>query len=119
MKKLVILTVIIALVGISAVAMFACTDKEDTIYIEKIEITVADNTIINKGDAYDASKFVITAFMSDKSKTKVTNTDGIFYDKSGLKLVNNKYNEAGKVTLKISYLDKHTAEVEFTVNEAI
>lgn len=119
MKKLVILSLIIALVGISAVAMFACTDKDDTVYIEKIEIAVAENTVINKGDAYDASKFVITAFLSDKSTTKVTNTEGIFYDKSGLKLVNNKYNEAGTVTLKISYLDKHTAEVEFTVNEVI
>lgn len=119
MKKLVIFTIIIALVGISAVAMFACTDKEDTVSIQSIEVALVEDTIIYKGDTYDASKFVITAILSDKSKTTISNTSGISYDKSGLKLVNKKYSEAGKVTLKVSYLDKYAAEVEFTINEAV
>ncbi|MDD3946894.1 MAG: hypothetical protein PHI19_03550 [Clostridia bacterium] len=117
MKKLIVLVVLVALIALSAVAMLGCTENEETVKIEKIEAVVADNTVFHVGDAFDASKFEITATLSDETEVEMTNTAGVFYDKSELQLNNNKYSEEGTFTLKIIYLDKYEAEVEITVHE--
>ena len=119
MKKFIVVIMIAVMVAVSAVALAACTDKEEVVSVQKIEAALVENTVIYVGDTFDAAKFVITATLSDNSKVKVTNTSGIFYDKSGLKLVNNKYSESGELTLKIIYLDKYEAEVKVTVNKVL
>ncbi|NLO64090.1 MAG: hypothetical protein GX095_02445 [Clostridiales bacterium] len=114
-KKFIVVLSIIAIIAVSAAVMAACTDKEEEVRVEKIEIVLAENTVIKVGDKYDSSKFEINATLTDGSKVKVTNTSGIYYDKSGLNLVNGKYSQSGEVTLKIIYLEKYEAELKFTV----
>lgn len=118
MKKLIVLVIIAAIVALSAVAMVACTDKEEVVRVDKIVLEVKSDAVFYVGDAFDASKFTITATLTDKTEVVVTNTEGVFYDKTGLKLAAGKYSEAGKAKLKVIYLDKYESEVEITVNEA-
>lgn len=115
MKKLIIVLFIVALVAVSAVALTACGDKEETVTVTEISAKVGTGNVFYVGDSFDTTKFIITATKSDDTKVTVTNTNGFSFDKSELKLVNGKYSEAGTFTLKIKYLDRLETTVEVTV----
>jgi uncharacterized lipoprotein YehR (DUF1307 family) len=116
MKKLIIVLFIVALVTVSAVALTACGDKEETVTVTSISAKVGSGNVFYVGDSFDTTKFTITATKSDDTKVTVSNTNGFFYDKSDLHLVNGKYSVAGTFTLRIVYLDRLETTVEITVN---
>jgi len=115
MKKLIIVLCIVALVAVSAAALTGCGEKEETVSVTSISAEVGTGNIFYVGDSFDSTKFTITAILSDESEVTVTNTNGFFYDKSELQLVNGKYSAEGKFMLKIVYLDRLDTTVEVTV----
>ncbi|MDR2267125.1 MAG: hypothetical protein LBE09_06040 [Christensenellaceae bacterium] len=118
MKKVILLTVLVLSVIALTVSMVACTPSDKTTVITKITGEVASGVTFKVGDEFSASSFVYTATLSDDTTSTLISTSvGLVFDKSNLKLVDNKFTEAGDYDVKAVYLNKYETVISITVTE--
>lgn len=79
MKKIVSTATIIAIICVLAFTLIGCTDKEDTVGIDKF---VIDELTLTEGDTFDTTKVVINCHKTDGTTAKVSNN--LTFDKSAL-----------------------------------
>lgn len=114
MKKIISVILALTLIAVSCVALTACNNDE-TVSLVSIKAELSENSVIKVGDTFNTSLFNVTGVFSDESEKAVVTTESLTFDKSTLKLVNNKYTEAGEYTMKIKFLDRLETSLTFTV----
>lgn len=115
MKKIIVSALVIVAVLVAGFSLVSCV-KEEEVKVDKIEAEVVKNTVYTVDTAFDTATIQLTAVMTDGTKTEMTNKAAVVFDKSGLKLINGKFSEAGTFTLTVTYL-RHSTTVQITVVE--
>lgn len=115
MKKIISTTIIITILCVLALGLIGCTDKEQTVGIDKF---VIDELTLTEGDTFDTTKVVINCHKTDGTTAKVSNN--LTFDKAELsdKIDDeNKLSDtsAGQYTIPVYHIGTHIGDLKLTV----
>ncbi|MFA5450111.1 MAG: hypothetical protein WC292_06730 [Clostridia bacterium] len=115
MKKTLTAALVVVVIISAVFALSACENEDGEVRIEKLEASVAKNTVYKIGTTFEKSTIAITAVLTDGTKQTVTSPDAIDFDTSGLELKAGKFTKEGTFILVIKYLRLEPVEVEINV----
>lgn len=115
MKKTILTAIIIIILCVLALTFIGCTDKEETVGIDKF---VIDELTLTEGDTFDTAKVVINCHKTDGTTAKVSNN--LTFDKTSLadKIdADNKLSDtsAGEYTIPVYHIGTHIGDLKLTV----
>lgn len=117
MKKILVTTVLVIAVIACACCLFACKEEADVTKIESISAKLGKNVEYEVGDTFNEKDIILTATLTDATKTVITSTTATTFVKpvETLKLdAGGKFTEAGTYSLVIKYLS-HETTLDITV----